>query len=142
MSKSIAEQLRNNAISIISLVIAIVALTFNTWRANTSEDNRNLRYATFEMIMQLGELQLITDQLHYNAEAGKADTISGWGHIALIEDLAAVLPPEFEQQAEALKQTWAENVNSLGKAERSVESITAEIQELRGVTREFLKKID
>lgn len=40
------EQIRNNAVALISLVVALAALGYNTWRNERTEANRNLRAAT------------------------------------------------------------------------------------------------
>jgi len=45
-------QLRNNSLSIISLVIAISALSYNTYRNELTEVNRNIRSAGFEVSVQ------------------------------------------------------------------------------------------
>ncbi|MBF8293263.1 MAG: hypothetical protein HW392_2090 [Steroidobacteraceae bacterium] len=39
------EQLRNNLVALISLVIALSALGYNTWRNELTERNRNIRAA-------------------------------------------------------------------------------------------------
>ena len=72
---SIIEQIRRNLLAIISLTVAISALGYNTWRNETTEENRNIRLASFEILVQLGKLQIITDHAHYGNKSG-ADIIS------------------------------------------------------------------
>ena len=43
-------QLRRNLVALISLTIAISSLGYNTWRNEHSEDNRNKRFAAFEIV--------------------------------------------------------------------------------------------
>lgn len=148
----VIQQLKNNSLAILSLVIAIIALTYNTWRASTSEINRNYRNAAFELILQLGELQSITNDLHFNTpkiQSGEwqqhynKSLIEGWGNIALIEDLAALLPPEFTQQAASLKSTWGKHHTALGdRSALSEEEISSQIKTLRELTRDFIKGLD
>ena len=52
---SILEQLRRNTVALISLVVAISSLSYNTWRNEATEENRNLRVAAFEILLKLGE---------------------------------------------------------------------------------------
>ena len=59
-------QLRNNSISIISLIIAITALSYNTYRNELTEVNRNKRSAGFEVLKELNQLQLLIDYSHYD----------------------------------------------------------------------------
>jgi len=47
--KGILSQLRHNFVALISLAIAITSLSYNTWRNEHSEGNRNKRFAAFEI---------------------------------------------------------------------------------------------
>ncbi|WP_223669020.1 hypothetical protein [Kangiella shandongensis] len=152
VNKSFTQQLKNNSLAILSLIIAIIALTYNTWRASTSEINRNYRNAAFELILQLGELQSITNDLHFNAPETQSEEwqrhydkslIEGWGHIALIEDLSALLTSEFSQQATNLKSTWSLQHTNLGnRSSPSEKEISAQIKTLREKTRSFIEELD
>lgn len=53
------EQLRDNMVALISLVIALSALGYNTWRNELTERNRNIRDAGFELLAEIGSLQQI-----------------------------------------------------------------------------------
>jgi len=50
-------QLRDNMVALISLVIALSALGYTTWRNELTERNRNIRDAGFELLSQIGSLQ-------------------------------------------------------------------------------------
>ena len=63
---SIIDQLRRNAGAVISLVIAVSSLRYNTWRTEKTEDNRNQRFAAFEILLKLGELQQVVFHHHYD----------------------------------------------------------------------------
>jgi hypothetical protein len=45
---TLRQQLRNNAVALISLVVALGSLGYNTWRNERTEYNHNIRTATFE----------------------------------------------------------------------------------------------
>ena len=55
--QTIREQIRRNAVALISLFIAVTGLLYNTWRNEHSEYNRNQRFASFEVLIKLNELQ-------------------------------------------------------------------------------------
>ena len=57
------EQLQGNAVALISLVIAISSLAYNTWRNEASEYNRNQRLISMEVLRNVGELQQVV-RLH------------------------------------------------------------------------------
>ena len=82
------EQIQRNLLAIISLAVAISALGYNTWRNETTEENRNTRLASFEILVQLGKLQIITDHAHYGKDSNTGNPITGWGHVAMIDDLS------------------------------------------------------
>ena len=53
----IIDQIRNNAVAIISLVVALTGLGYNTWRNEESEANRNIRDAGLFMMKEISHLQ-------------------------------------------------------------------------------------
>jgi hypothetical protein len=53
------DQIRRNAVALISLIIAVSSLSYNTWRNEKTEDNRNQRLAAFEVLLKLNELQQV-----------------------------------------------------------------------------------
>lgn len=138
---SLKAQIHRNLLAILSLFIAIIALTYNGWRQELTEDNRNLRLAAFELVKQLGELQLIVDYAHYDKDPERGNPITGWGHVALIEDLSAVLPAPLPEKSIHLKQAWAENWQGLGNDDKSVETITSAIRAMREEVRRQLAEL-
>ena len=61
MAQNVGQQLRSNAVALISLAVALTALGYNTWRNERTEHNRNIRVAAFEVLTQLGELQVVVN---------------------------------------------------------------------------------
>ena len=45
--------------ALISIFIAVSALAYNTWRNETTEEQRNIRHAAFRVLEDLGEVQEI-----------------------------------------------------------------------------------
>lgn len=138
---SIIEQIRRNLLAIISLTVAISALGYNTWRNETTEENRNIRLASFEILVQLGKLQIITDHAHYGNNNNTGNPITGWGHVAMIDDLSFLMPGPIPQMATKLKSTWQTNWQGLGKDEMSALKITESITEMRNTVKARLKMI-
>ena len=83
-TRTLIQQIRNNLVAIISLVVAISSLSYNTWRNELTEENYSIRVAGFETLKSLGELQIIVDYGHYEQNPG-------WGRGLLISDLAGQL---------------------------------------------------
>lgn len=138
---TIGQQLQRNLLAIISLAVAISALSYNTWRNETTEVNRNIRLASFEILVQLGKLQIITDHAHYGKNNEMGNPITGWGHVAMIEDLSFLMTTPLPSMATNLKQTWQANWEGLGKDQTSVVEITESITTMRETVKLKLKTI-
>jgi len=54
MAQNVGQQVRSNAVALISLAVALTALSYNTWRNERTEHNRNIRVAAFEVLAQGG----------------------------------------------------------------------------------------
>ncbi|MEM7054531.1 MAG: hypothetical protein AAF446_08275, partial [Pseudomonadota bacterium] len=50
------QQIRRHSVALISLVLAATSLAYNTWRNETSEQHRNWRQASFQVLIEAGEL--------------------------------------------------------------------------------------
>lgn len=110
----IVDQLRRNTVALISLVIALTSLGYNTWRNEHSEFNRNQRWASFEVLLKLGELQELVFLNHYDCnEELRGNARTGWVMVQTIQDLTLVLEEMNSGSANRLKEIWGENWEDL-----------------------------
>ena len=58
-SDSVISQLKRNSVALVSIIIAVSSLSYNTWRNEKTEENRNQRFAAFEVLLKLNELQQV-----------------------------------------------------------------------------------
>lgn len=121
-SHSIRSQFKRHSVALISLVVAVVSLGYNTWRNETSELHRNWRQASFEITMEVNELQQIVLYRRYFhgrddhpfVPLRDAETwIGGWGKATSIRDLTSLLPDPLPQRGRALFETWQKNAGGL-----------------------------
>lgn len=138
MPASIKEQIRRNLVAIISLVLALLSLSYNTWRNELTEYNRNTRQASFEMLVTLGEIHQIVFFLHYDQDADRGNPRLGWAKVLLVTDLATIMPPEVGTAAAALEAAWGAEWPALGKDDAAAERVSRAIDEFRGATLEAL----
>lgn len=124
--QSIGSQLHNNAIAIISLVVAIIALILNTWRLEQTEKNRNARQAGFEMLKNLGELQAIVNTSLYQSET-KTDPLQGWTFIAMMGDMAILMPSPVPDDLQQLIKVWGNNWKKISTDESSADQVSHQI---------------
>ena len=145
MSKQIAfkEQLRRNSVALISLVVAITSLSYNTWRNEASEHNRNQRLVSIEVLRNLGELQQVVFHLHYDQDLDKLiNPRTGWALVLTINDLAMVLETPLPETAENLRSVWDDNWSKLGRDDASVEAMIAALEATRDEVHVLLRTLD
>jgi hypothetical protein len=128
----IRQQLRNNAVALISLAVALSSLAYNTWRNERTEHNRNVRTAAFEVLMRAGDLERVTFLAQYDRDRSGGSPRTGWTDVLAIRDLSALVPGEVPSRAAELLKVWGDNWEGLGKDdETAVNRIDDAIGKLR-----------
>lgn len=139
---TIGKQLRNNTVALISLIVALSSLSYNTWRNERTEHNRNVRTATFELLTKLAELERVTYLAQYDRDVNGGNPRTGWTYVLVIRDLATVVPPPVPARARELQNAWSQNWESLGKEdEAAVNRIDDAVGNLRAASLETLQSL-
>tara|TARA_R110001583_G_scaffold46761_13_gene146572 strand:+ start:1090 stop:1524 length:435 start_codon:yes stop_codon:yes gene_type:complete len=140
---NLLSQLRRNAVAIISLVVALTSLSYNTWRNEQSEGNRNQRFASFMILSKLNELQQLVFHRRYDPELlDKGNPRTGWTYVLTINDLSQVLPPPLPASADNLRTTWNINWEGIENDQTNADNILAELDEMRDKTIGLLKTLE
>jgi len=139
---TIRQQLRNNAVALISLAVAIGSLGYNTWRNEHTERNRNVRTAAFELLMRAGDLERVTFLAQYDRDRNGGSPRTGWTDVLAIRDLAALVPAPVPARAAELLKVWSENWEGLGRDdETAVNRIDETIDRLREASLATLRSL-
>jgi len=133
--------LQSNLLAIISLLIALASLSYNTWRNDVTEQNRNQRAAGFALLQELAALQLLVDHLTYSEDHQKGDTITGWTRVVFIGDLAHLTAPKVEDGARNLRTQWSAEVGRLESSEEANKTMSRSIEALRQETLQSLSAL-
>jgi len=137
------EQLRRNMVALISLVIAITSLTYNTWRNEQSEENRTQRLVAIEILLKLGQLQQLVYHNHYDGDVDeKGNPRTGWTLVLTMRDIAQILEAPVPESAETLRATWEAHWQRLPDSTNSKDAIEDSIESLRSDTLAMLKALD
>lgn len=118
---TIRAQIHRNAVALISLVIAVGSLGYNTWRNETTEAQRNIRHAAFRVLEGLGELQEVADYRYYYLPFEETDEkegqlrLRGFGSVAMIRDLMNLMPEPAPRAGQELHELWSTHVNFLNE---------------------------
>ena len=139
--QAISAQVHNNNIALISLIVTLSTLLYIVWREEATEQNRNIRQASFEVLKNLGELQVIVNYAHYEPTNSMGNPVLGWGRIALITDLSELLPPPIPEKVKLLKESWQSNWQSLKTDQKSTDLVSSNIDDSREAILDLLNKI-
>lgn len=142
MKINLSKQIKQNFLAIFSIAIAISALSYNSWRNERSEANRNIRAAGFEIMKDAAQLQYIVDSTTFSNNPQKTDPIDGWVKVGLIVSLSELMMPDVEQKAIRLKQVWSDNWAMLMSDERANEKISKANAELLLKVRQNLQMLN
>lgn len=146
----IKQQVQRNLVALISVFIAVSSLSYNTWRNEKSEHNRNLRQASFEVLLKLGELRELVYHLEYDrAVIERSAERTGWVTVFVIRDLASLLEEPVHGAAVSLFDAWSEHWDGLAATDSegkrvgtSRRAIEAEIDHARDATLGMLQALD
>jgi hypothetical protein len=129
-------------VALISLVVAVTSLSYNTWRNEATEHNRNLRVAAFEILLKLGELQQVVFHVHYDKDFDRGNPRIGWAYVLTINDLAQVLPDAVQGSTGELLQAWSENRGDLPASKDSLDPIMRALDAARDQTLVLLHSLE
>lgn len=151
------EQVRRNAVALISLAVAITGLGYNTWRNEQSEDNRNRRWAAFEILLKTSELQELTFLVFYDCDTSlRGNVRTGWAHVLTLQDLTLVLEDDMVTSVDRLQEIWQKESRAFdfagdaqcrdkqrrAAAEPSVIAVRDALQEVRDDARRVLAALE
>ena len=143
INNSIKEQIRRNMVALISLVIAITSLSYNTWRNEASEDNRTQRLISLEVLMKLGDLQQLVWHHHYDKDVeDKGNLRTGWTLVLVTKNISQILDGPLPDSTEALYNTWNERSNKLLHSTEAKDAIIDAINVVRADALALLQELD
>jgi len=135
-------QIRRHSVAIISLVVALSSLGYNTWRNEQTEANRNVRTAGIQLLLTLGELDQVVFFSHYEMDSERGSPRAGWAYVLTIADLASLTSEPVSRSSGALFDAWQSNWPGLGSDDAAEERISARIADLRRETLGALAALD
>ena len=142
-SDGIVDQLKRNTVALVSIIIAVSSLSYNTWRNEKTEENRNQRLASFEVLLKLNELQQVIFHNHYDKDSSdKGNPRTGWAYVLTVRDLSRVLHPPLPAAADELLAVWESNWEGLGEKQANVDLIIGEINNIRSETLLLLESLE
>ncbi len=140
---SFIRQVQRNAVALISILIAVSSLSYNTWRNEKTEANRNERVAAFEILLKLSELQQVVFHHYYDKDTeGRGNPRTGWTYALTIRDLSRVMQAPLHENTDRLLEIWGDNWEGLKDDKASVDNILNAIEDTRGKMLGLLKSLE
>ena len=139
---SIKEQLRRHSVALISLAVALSSLTYNTWRNEQTEANRNVRVAGIELLLKLGELDQVVFFSHYEHDQLRGNPRTGWAYVLTVRDLGQLTDRPAIESAAALFDVWQANWEGLGEDDAAANRISTAIDHTRSDILSVLAALD
>jgi hypothetical protein len=137
---TILEQIKANAVAIMSIIIAVYSISYNTWRTQTLEENSSKRVAAFEIMMKLGHLREVLFYNHYEKDTiQKGNPKTGWVYVLAIKDMSDILGGDISNTADSLVQIWSDNWEQLENKEENLDNILDVVEEVRKDTLNMVK---
>jgi hypothetical protein len=142
------DQLKRHSVALISLVIAITSLAYNTWRNEQTEANRNIRTAGIALLIKLGDLDRIAIHEQYGDPSGTDTSLSmnvrdGWALVLTARDLGSITAEPAITSSGELFETWSTEFERLGEPDAAAyESVSAAIDALRADVLQVLQALD
>jgi len=125
------QQLLNHSVAVVSLIAAIVGLSYNAWQANQNEINQNMRTAAFEVLKNLGELQTVVNYAHFSEDEARGNPIEGWKHVTMVRDLSHLLKPDVRKQSQLLYEAWQKDWELIDDNQQTEKAISEQISKTR-----------
>jgi hypothetical protein len=125
------KQLLNHSVAFVSLVAAIVGLSYNVWQANQNDINQNMRVAAFEVLKHLGELQTVVNYAHFSDDKSRGNPIEGWKHVSMVRDLSYLLKPVAKKESQSLYDAWQRDWEHIASNQQLEKQISMQIAKTR-----------
>jgi hypothetical protein len=136
------KRIRENLIALISVLIAVSALFYSTWRLEVTERNRNVRIASFETLKALTDLQLLIDYAYYDKDTERGNPIKGWSYVIYVNDLSETISPDVKIKSDILYQSWQENWENISSQSAAQEAVTLNVAQTRASILAVMKSLE
>ena len=140
---SLKDQVRRNLVALISLVVAITSLSYNSWRNEASEENRTQRLVSIEVLMRLGDLQQLVWHHHWDQDfEDKGNLRTGWTLVLVMRDISQILDEPLPASTQTLLQVWEQQSEDLDTSRDAEQAVIAAIGNVRSDALALLQELD
>jgi len=139
--RTMATQLRDNGVALLSLVVALSSFSYTAWRTERSEANRTTRQGAFQLLVAIGQLQEVVYRAHYDHDVDRGSPRSGWVYVQTINDFSAALSMSVPSCGPTLLDSWREHWEGLGIRDEDAVTIDDALGTCRGAVVDRLRTL-
>ncbi len=129
------------ATALFSVLFALMGFSYNVWRMEITEQNANVRDASFAILLELAELELLVFAAHYDKDTETGNPRVGWVKVGLIIDLSIPCGDMVNPKADHLRSVWAANWARMADDREAAVAILDAIDETRVSVRDVLRAL-
>ena len=123
------------------MVVAVVGFSYNAWRMELTEDNNNIRTASFEVLTELSELEQVIYAAHYDKNLQDGNPRKAWVKVGLIVDLSSLISAQVEKDANDLKSVWSKSWHLVKDDESVTKKLVDHMDKVRISIKNDLKNL-
>ncbi|WP_246129061.1 hypothetical protein [Colwellia demingiae] len=127
---------------IFSLLFTLMGFSYNVWRMEVSENNNNIRTASFEMLINLSSLEQLVYSAYYDDDLKEGNPRKGWVIVGLIDDLSVLTDDEVKAKTTALKDVWSVNWETISTSQQTVDKVVGSLDSVREEIKILLNSLD
>ena len=143
MNVAISSRLKvYQATAIFSVLFALVGFSYNVWRMEVSEENTNIRNASFEILLSLSQLEQVIYAAHFDQDPVAGNPRKGWILVGLVEDMSQLTRKPVQQRATELKSLWGKVWQTIATERASVDELVGAIDEVRAQIKRTLQSLE
>lgn len=128
--------------AILGVVFAVVGFSYNAWRLEVTEDNSNIRTASFEVLKELAEFEQLIFVAHYDKNKIEGNPRVGWVKIGLIVDLSALISKQVEVESLSLHNTWKDSWAKIANDTDATNKLITKIERVRKEIKKVLSSLN
>lgn len=125
-----------------SLIFALVGFSYNAWRLEISEDNANIRTASFQVLIELAAFEQVLYAAHYDKDSIAGNPRKGWIKVGLIDDLSVLIDNNVEHEAKRLKTLWSHNWELISTDKTIINTLNKQIDTVRTAIKKRLRQLE
>ena len=128
--------------TILGVIFAAIGFSYNAWRLELSEENNNIRIASFAVLNELAELEQLIYAGHYDKNAVDGSPRRGWIKVGLIVDLSSLINESVKEKALLLKSSWGSNWQKFTQSREATDALVVDIDAVRNELKSTLARLE